>query len=158
MAPLSLNINEFRLAANYILISHMMKKNHALQISYLIILGLTFFIPIEDLYHRQPSTIAISKSGEYLIEHVRAAGILNPLGDISYLRITRIDSPTISYRTPLFRSAHLDMRLHENDQAIGITWIDFIKEKKAFEIGIPEWKEHWLNIFISDTPYTIFPN
>ena len=136
----------------------MTTENHALPISYLIILGLTFFILTEDLYHRQPSTIAISKSGEYLIEHVRATGILNPIGDMSYLRITRIDHPKISYRTPLFRSAYLDMRLHENDQAISITWIDLIKENKVFEIGIPEWKEHWLNIFISDTPYTIFPN
>jgi hypothetical protein len=133
-------------------------KKHALPISYLIILGLSFFSLTEELYHRQPSAIVISKSGDYLIEHVRATGILNPLGDMSYLKITRISSPKKSYRTPLFRSSYLDMRPHENDQAIGITWIDFIKEKKAFEIGIPEWKEHWLNIFISDTPYAILPN
>lgn len=125
---------------------------------YLTIAALFFAILIKDLYHRQANSMVISDSGEFLIEHVPAGGIFIPFGGMSYIKVTTTSGPIRSYRTPLFVTQYLEMRSFESSQAVGIPWIKFQKNKKVFEISVPGWKEHWLNIFISDTPYTVFPN
>lgn len=28
----------------------------------------------------------------------------------------------------------------------------------AFVLGVPQWRESWLNFFIGNTPYTVQPN
>lgn len=50
------------------------------------------------------------------------------------------------------------MRVYEDSQTVGVTWVDFQKDMKVFLIAIPDWEDHWINIFISDTPYTVLQN
>jgi hypothetical protein len=123
-----------------------------------IISALCFAILIQDLQSHHADTIVISPSGRFLIENVPVNGVLMPWGGMSYLRITDIEQPMNSYRTPLYETQHLDMRANESSNTVGIYWIDFSKPEKTFEIGIPSWENHWLNIFISNTPYTVSPN
>lgn len=96
-------------------------------------------------------------SHRYRIENVPARGLLVPFGGRAYLRITDLDDGRV-YRTPLYSTQSLDMRTHEDAQWIGIAWIDFHKGEKRFELGVPHWRRHWLNAFISNTPYTVRDN
>ena len=134
-----------------------MGKLHSI-ILYLTVAALCFALLIKDLYHRQGNSTVISKSGDFLIEHVPAGGILFPFGGTSFLKFTTTSSPTCSYRTPLFSTQYLDMRVYEDSQTVGVTWVDFQKDMKVFLIAIPDWEDHWINIFISDTPYTVLQN
>ena len=63
-----------------------MGKLHSI-ILYLTVAALCFALLIKDLYHRQGNSTVISKSGDFLIEHVPAGGILFPFGGISFLKI-----------------------------------------------------------------------
>ncbi|VXD04203.1 conserved hypothetical protein [Pseudomonas sp. 8Z] len=66
--------------------------------------------------------------------------------------------PGVVFRSPLYSLQSLDMRSHEDDMVVGIVWIDFFKHSRTFSIGAPEWNEHWLNVFISNTPYEVIEN
>ena len=123
-----------------------------------VIFALCFVILIQDIRSNPADTIIISPSGGFLIENVPVNGVLMPWGGMSYLRITDIENPMNSYRTPLYETQHLDMRANEDQNTVGIYWIDFLKAEKAFELSFPDWKDHWLNFFVSNTPYTVLPN
>ena len=124
----------------------------------LIIFALCFANLIQDIQSHHADTIVISPSGRFLIESVPVNGVIMPWGGMSYLRITDIENPISSYRTPLYETQHLDMRAHEDANTVGIYWIDFSKSENTFEISIPSWENHWLNTFVSNTPYTVLPN
>ncbi|AGI22657.1 hypothetical protein H681_03875 [Pseudomonas sp. ATCC 13867] len=83
---------------------------------------------------------------------------LGPLSNLVYLRIRDSQAPHTVFRTPLFEDRYTDMRPHEDDTTVGTYWIDFDKQKRSFEIGVPEWRENWLNTFISNAPYSINEN
>lgn len=133
-------------------------KNCSRLLAFLILSALCFVILIQDIQSRRADTVVISPSGQFLIENIPVNGVLMPWGGMSYLRITNIENPANSYRTPLYETQYLDMRAHENVNTVGIYWIDFSTSEKTFEISIPSWKDHWLNIFVSNTPYTALPN
>jgi hypothetical protein len=103
------------------------------------------------------SSTVISPSGRYVMENVRVGKILT-LGGLAYLRIIDRQNPQEVYRTPLYDTQSLDMRASENESTVGIAWIYFDKDKKAFEIALPQWESHWLNLFISNTPYVYLEN
>lgn len=77
---------------------------------------------------------------------------------MAYLRITDLQQNKKIFRTPLYSTQSLDMRDFEDSESVGIYWIMFYKDKEIFSIGMPQWRAHWLNWFISNTPYEIVPN
>ncbi|WP_090177922.1 hypothetical protein [Pseudomonas arsenicoxydans] len=103
------------------------------------------------------STTKASPSGDYVIENVRVGRIFM-LGGMAYLRIIDSKDSAKVYRSPLYDTQSLDMRAYEDDNEVGITWIDFNKKNKVFTVSMPQWEESWLNVFISNTPYEVIPN
>ncbi len=99
----------------------------------------------------------IDTSGRYLLQNVPVGGILG-LGGMAYLRVVDKEHPEKAYRTPLYSTQSLDMRLFEDDKSVGVYWLYFNKEEKTFEIAMPQWEWHWLNLFISNTPYVHLEN
>jgi len=105
-----------------------------------------------------PSDVSVeSPSGRYVMQNVPVEKIFM-LGGMAYLRVTDRQNPQKVYRTPLYDMQSLDMRPFENEKRVGISWIDFDQQAKTFTISMPQWKESWLNVFISNTPYTNLEN
>ena len=95
-----------------------------------------------------------SPSGRFVLQNV----LLPPWSDLAYLRVIDTQVPGSSFRTPLYDKHYTDMRSHEDERTVGIVWFDFDKQQQSFEIGVPEWQNSWLNLFISNTPYRIIEN
>lgn len=122
----------------------------------LLVLAITFFgVALNNLLKRPASSSVVSESGNYLIENVPVRGWLVPFDDLAYLRITDKQDSNAVFRSPLYPRSAVDMGTHEDDVIVGIVWIDFYKRDQHFGIRVPEWKSHWLNSFISNTPYDI---
>lgn len=115
-------------------------------------------VQIYSLLGRPASSSVTSESGRYLMENVHVGGILVAFEDLAYLRITDKNIPGTVFRSPLYPQQSLDMRSHEDNVAVGIVWVDFLKHDQSFSIRAPDWDQHWLNIFISNTPYEIIEN
>lgn len=110
---------------------------------------------INGLLNRQASSAVTSISGRYLMENVPVDGALVAFEDLAYLRITDKAFSKTVFRSPLYSQQSLDMRSYEDDATVGIVWIDFLKRDQSFSIRVPDWKERWLNSFISNTPYEV---
>lgn len=95
-----------------------------------------------------------SPSGRFILENVSLA----PWSNLAYIRVIDTQAPASTFRTPLYDGHYTDMRSHEDDRTVGIVWFDFDKEQQSFEIGVPEWQDSWLNLFISNTPYRVIEN
>ncbi|KAE9643466.1 hypothetical protein EJA71_16480 [Pseudomonas sp. PB106] len=122
----------------------------------LLVLAIGFFsVALNNLFTRPASSSVVSKSGNYLIENVPVRGGLVPFDDLAYLRITDKRDSNAVFRSPLYPRNAVDMTTDETDAIVGIVWIDFYKRDQHFGIRVPEWKPHWLNSFISNTPYDI---
>jgi hypothetical protein len=134
-----------------------MKKFSGLLIC-LTIAGLCLAIFIQDLQHRPADTAVLSPSNKFLIESVPVSGVLMPFGGMSYLRFTDLERPSYSYRTPLYKTQHVDMRTYEDIETVGVYWMEFSKQGRHFTISAPEWQENWLNVFISNTRYEVIEN
>lgn len=119
--------------------------------------SVSLFFVVSAMRNYPASSTVISPSGRYVMENVRVGKILT-LGGMAYLRIIDRQNPQEVYRTPLYDTQSLDMRASENASTVGIVWIYFNKDKKTFEIALPQWETHWLNIFISNTPYVYLEN
>lgn len=99
-----------------------------------------------------------SPSGRFILQSVLLAPWLGSWNDLAYIRVIDTHAPGSAYRTPLYDKHYTDMRSHEDDRTVGIVWFDFDKQQQTFEIGVPEWRDSWLNRFISNTPYRIIEN
>ncbi|MCD5989311.1 hypothetical protein KDX30_15520 [Pseudomonas sp. CDFA 553] len=100
-----------------------------------------------------PSNVTtVDTSGRYLLQNVPVGRILG-LGGMAYLRVIDKEHPGEVYRTPLYSTQLLDMRLYEDDTSVGVYWLYFNKNEKTFDIAMPQWDWHWLNLFISNTSY-----
>lgn len=99
-----------------------------------------------------------SPSGKFILQNVLLAPWLGPWCDLAYIRVIDTQAPESTFRTPLYDKHYTDMRSHEDDRTVGIIWFDFDKQQQTFEIGVPEWQDSWLNLFISNTPYRIIEN
>ena len=110
------------------------------------------FLFVKTMLGYPASSMIVSPSGRYIIENVRVGRIVT-LGGMAYLRVTDREHPQKVYRTPLYSTQSLDMRPVENDKMVGISWIYFNKNEQTFDMAMPQWEWHWLNLFISNTPY-----
>ncbi|MBK5302637.1 MULTISPECIES: hypothetical protein [Gammaproteobacteria] len=133
----------------------MSSKKIASLLCFLVAAISVFSVSLNSVLERKASSFVVSESGSYLIENVPVRGLLVPFDDLAYLRITdKRDSNTV-FRSPLYSRSTVDMSSHEDDVIVGIVWIDFYKRDQHFGIRVPDWKTHWLNSFISNTPYEI---
>lgn len=105
-------------------------------------------------FHREAQVSIPSPSNRFILQSVPLAS----WSDLAYLRVTDTQPPQDVFRTPLYNKQYTDMRPHEDEKTVGTYWIDFNKHEQTFEIGIPEWQDSWLNMFISNTPYRISEN
>lgn len=133
-----------------------MIRKSVLAISLALILVAVIGVKIDTLINRPASSAVTSESSRYLIESVPVGGVLVAFEDFSYLRITDKYTPGVVFRSPLYSRQYLDMRAYEDSLTVGVVWVDFFKAANRFVIRVPEWKEHWLNIFISNTPYEVY--
>jgi hypothetical protein len=125
-----------------------------LPISLLLLLFGTIHIAItQEAQYSKPSP-----SGRFILQTVLLAPWLGPWCDLAYIRVIDTQAPDSTFRTPLFDKHYTDMRSHEDDRTVGIIWFDFDKQQKTFEIGVPDWQDSWLNLFISNTPYQVVEN
>ncbi|WP_347928368.1 hypothetical protein [Pseudomonas helvetica] len=123
----------------------------------MISLVIAIAIIVIGILTRVPDVSKLSPSGRYLIASVPASSLLTPR-DAVYLRFTDRDHPDQVYRTPLFSDVSLDMGAFEDAQTVGVVFIDFDKQGKKFTLGLSNPREHWLDFFISNTPYEIEAN
>lgn len=133
-------------------------RGHAWVLFFLIVAISVFIISLKSMLEREASSSVLSESGNYLIENVSVRGPLVPFDDLAYLRITDKRDSSAVFRSPLYDRSSVDMRSHEDAGVVGIVWIDFYKRDQHFGIRMPEWKTHWLNRFISNTPYEVIGN
>lgn len=135
-----------------------LKKKWVWCVSFFLVASLTSLIYCVNAMLEFPaSTTKVSPSGRYIMENVRVGRIFM-LGGMAYLRVVDTQEPEKVYRTPLYDTQSLDMRAFEDEDEVGITWIDFDRKNKTFTISMPQWEESWLNVFISNTPYTHMEN
>lgn len=114
--------------------------------------ALVFVCALNTVLEREPYS-STSPSGRYLLQHASAGGLLVPFGGLGYLQIIDLKEPQRVYRTPLIEDWSLDLRMYEDDNSIRIFGLEFIKASKTYIIQWPDWEHHWLDGFISNTPY-----
>ncbi|RIJ12355.1 hypothetical protein DXT77_05005 [Pseudomonas sp. 91RF] len=123
----------------------------------LVVLVALLIVVVNKICNFPANVTNIDTSGRYILQNVPVGGILG-LGGMAYLRVVDKEHPERAYRTPLYSTQSLDMRLFEDDKSVGVYWLYFNKEEKTFEIAMPQWEWHWLNLFISNTPYVHLEN
>ncbi|WP_454846752.1 MULTISPECIES: hypothetical protein [Pseudomonas] len=133
------------------------KKHMIFAVALVVSLAVAIAIVVNGVLTRSPDVSKKSPSGQYLIESVPASSLLTPR-DFVYLRFTDLNNPSQVYRTPLFSELELDMRADEDEKTVGVVFIEFDKSSKAFTLGLSSPKKHWLNFFISNTPYRVLEN
>jgi hypothetical protein len=105
---------------------------------------------------KEASVAFVSQSGKYRIEAVKV--IFPYIYDhYFYFRVIELANPSLTYRSPIVRDG-IDLHSFESALQVGIVWLDFNKVTHQFDLSYPEWSESWLNLFISNTPYTVLPN
>ncbi|MCG3692713.1 hypothetical protein [Aliarcobacter butzleri] len=137
---------------------NMVSKKFLLATTLIIIITILLALQIHTFLNRPANSSTTSKSGRYLMENVHVNGILVGFEKLGYLRITDKEIPGAVFRSPLYDLQSLDMRSYEDNLTVGIVWVDFLKTDHSFIIASPDWSEHWLNIFISNTPYEVIEN
>lgn len=105
-----------------------------------------------------PQTFVTSPMGGYRLENVRVDGPFFLFSNLAYLRIVDTTDPKRVYRSPLYNLESVDMSQFEDEKEVGIRWITLRKKEQDFTLGVPQWRECWQNLFISNTPYTVYPN
>ncbi|BBN65835.1 MULTISPECIES: hypothetical protein [Pseudomonas] len=133
--------------------------NKILVVFLVLITGLAIAIAflVSSILGRVPDVSKKSPSGDYLIESVPASSLLTPR-DAVYLRFTDLRNPDKIYRTPLFSDISLDMQADEDQNTVGVIFIEFNKKSKKFTLALPNPREHWLDFFVSNTPYKVLEN
>ncbi|WP_123426143.1 hypothetical protein [Pseudomonas brassicacearum] len=123
----------------------------------LVVLVALLVVVVNKICNFPANVTSIDTSGRYILQNVPVGGILG-LGGMAYLRVIDRERPEKAYRTPLYSTQLLDMRLFEDDKSVGVYWLYFNKKEETFDIAMPQWEWHWLNIFISNTPYVHLEN
>ncbi|WP_192562870.1 hypothetical protein [Pseudomonas gozinkensis] len=123
----------------------------------LVLLVALLIVVVNKICNFPANVTNIDTSGRYILQNVPVGGILG-LGGMAYLRVVDKEHPEKAYRTPLYSTQSLDMRLFEDDKSVGVYWLYFNKKEKTFDIAMPQWEWHWLNLFISNTPYVHLEN
>ncbi|MGE7958769.1 hypothetical protein ACQKQA_19655 [Pseudomonas sp. NPDC089530] len=128
------------------------RKPLAVVILLLAVCALVFTRELDKMLEREPYSTT-SPSGRYLLQHVSAGGLLVPFGGLGYLQVIDLKDPQRVYRTPLVEDWSLDLRMFEDDDSLRIFGLEFSKATKTYLIQWPDWEHHWLDGFISNTPY-----
>ncbi|MCG3663178.1 hypothetical protein L5F37_07190 [Aliarcobacter butzleri] len=137
---------------------NMVSKKFLLATTLITTITILLALQIHTFLNRPANSSTTSKSGRYLMENVHVNGILVGFEKLGYLRITDKEIPEAVFRSPLYDLQSLDMQSYEDNLTVGIVWVDFLKIEQSFIIASPNWSEHWLNIFISNTPYEVIEN
>jgi hypothetical protein len=106
--------------------------------------------------NRKASESFLSGSGKYRIECVDVL-FLYFYSQYSYFRFTEVSKPVRVCRSPVVRD-NIDLSSFEDSKQVEVVWLDFEKDTHRFTLGYPQWRESWINVFISNTPYTVQPN
>lgn len=109
---------------------------------------------LNEVLHRA-SYSTTSPSGRYLLQHVSAGSLLVPFDPLGYLQVTDLKDPQRVYRTPLIQDWSLDLRMWEHGDTLSIFGLEFNTATKTYLIQWDDWRPHWLNGFISNTPYRL---
>jgi len=107
-----------------------------------------------DVLNRKPYS-STSPSGRYLLQHVRAGNLFIPFRHLGYLQVVDLQNPQRVYRSPLIYDDSLDMRMSESARELSIFGMQFNTATKTYFIQWRDWEPHWLNWFISNTPYGV---
>lgn len=124
-----------------------------------IVIGLvlfSFFYMVIFNINREASESFLSGSGRYRIECVDVL-FLYFYSQYAYFRFTEVSKPVRVYRSRVVRD-NIDLSSFEDSKQVGVVWLDFEKDTHRFTLGYPQWRESWINLFISNTPYTVQPN
>ncbi|WP_050549264.1 hypothetical protein [Pseudomonas sp. GM79] len=132
------------------------KKSITVIAALVAVFSMCFFVVNRELT-RAPYVSLVTQSGDYQIEVVRASWLLSASGMV-YLRFVEIKNSSHVYRTPLTSETSLDMQSFEDEDTVGVTWIDLSKSQGVFTLSVPNWREHWANFVISNTPYKVLDN
>jgi hypothetical protein len=95
----------------------------------------------------------VSLSGDYRIEYVTVE-LPYTYKRYAYVRFIELINPGKVYRSPIALADVIDLESFETKGEVGVVWLMFDKEKHKFRMGFPQWRESWLNLFISNTPYS----
>jgi len=118
---------------------------------------IVLIVVVNKVCNYPANVTTVDTSGRYILENV-PVGRVWTLGGMAYLRVIDRENPEKAYRTPLYSTQSLDMRLFEDGKSVGVYWLYFNKKEHSFDIAMPEWEWHWLDLFISNTPYTHLEN
>ncbi|RIJ12356.1 hypothetical protein DXT77_05010 [Pseudomonas sp. 91RF] len=114
------------------------------------------YIFVDGLSQRSPDVIDLSATRQYVLERVPFR--LFPFDDnLAFLRVTDLNEPRKIYRSPLFEIKEIDMEQAFGSGRIGTPFLEFSVEKKSFVIHSTYLREHWLNRFVANAPYSVEP-
>ncbi|MBK5539271.1 hypothetical protein JFV28_11040 [Pseudomonas sp. TH05] len=113
-----------------------------------------FIQQLSEVLNREPYT-SRGSSGRYLLQHVHAGNLFIPFRHLGYLQVVDLQNPQRVYRSPLIYDDSLDMRMSESARELSIFGVTFNTETKTYFIQWRDWEPHWLNWFISNTPYGV---
>lgn len=117
---------------------------------------LALYSIVDNLSQRRPDVVELSPSRQYIVERVPFD--FSFFGEsLSYLRVTDQDAPKYIYRSPLYPTRLLEMRVNESKGKIGIPNIDFLTDRKKFIFHAQHLEEYRLNRLISNTAYSVEP-
>ncbi|EPL05208.1 hypothetical protein [Pseudomonas sp. CF161] len=113
-----------------------------------------FIQQLSEVLNREPYTSS-RPSGRYVLQLVQAGNLFIPFRHLGYLQVVDLQNPQRVYRSPLIYSDSLDMRVWESARELSIFGVIFNTETKTYFIQWRDWEPHWLNWFISNTPYGV---
>lgn len=100
-------------------------KNAIFRVALVLVVLVGLLVVVVNKICNFPANVTnIDTSGRYLLQNVPVGGILG-LGGMAYLRVVDKEHPEKAYRTPLYSTQSLDMRLFEDDKSVGVYWLYF---------------------------------
>ena len=118
--------------------------------------ALSFYSFVDNLSQRRPDVVELSYSKQYIVERVPFISLFSGEA-LSYLRVTDQDAPEYIYRSPLYPTRLLEMQVSEVKGALSIPNVEFLTSEKKFVFHSQRWEDHWMNRFVSNTPYAVEP-
>jgi hypothetical protein len=134
-----------------------MLKNISKLLVYVLAIIAIAMISLAKYNTSRASLADFSFSSDYRLEYVP---VVLPYTYIqyAYIRITDVAHPDHVYRSPIAAALDIDVKGFETDKKINMGWLVFDKEKHSFLLAFPSWRESWINLFISNTPYAVIEN
>jgi hypothetical protein len=122
-----------------------------------VVFSTVLVVVVNKMCNYPANVTTVNTFGRHILQNVPVGGILGFAG-MAYLRVIDREQPEEIYRSPLYSTQLLGMRLFEDDKSVSVYWLHFNKREKTFDIAMPQWDRHWIKIFISNTPYVYLKN